>query len=107
MRALLGVALGAVLASCGALGCSQPASPVWAQLEQTILADVENGSALAAIESAVVAIDPALASTVGLVDTVIQDVITFLVDEGALPAAAKPHALELQTQIAMKVTHAR
>jgi|SRR5580658_5623533 hypothetical protein len=85
------------------IGCTPAQSATWSQIEATVLADVENGTALSAIESAVIAIDPSLAGVAGLVDTVIQDAITFLVDSGALPSTAKPHALALQGEIAGKL----
>jgi hypothetical protein len=65
--------------------CTPAQSATWAQIEQTVLADVENGSALSVIEAAVVAIDPAAAAVAGLVDQIIVEAIDLAEDTGALP----------------------
>ena len=76
---------GAFVAAGASQGCAPAQSATWAQIEQLVLADVENGSALSVIEAAVVAIDPAAAGVAGLVDQIIVDAITYLEDTGALP----------------------
>ena len=83
--------------------CTPATAPIWTSIEQTVLTDLENGVALETIESAVIAIDPSLAGVAGLVDTVIQDAINYLVDTGALPTTAKPAASKIQAQIASKL----
>ena len=103
---ILAISMGilAIVSLAALIACTPAQSAMWAQIEQTVLTDLENGSALSAIEAAVVAIDPAAASVAGLVDTIIQDAIAFLVDSGALPTpASKVRARGLQTELVGKI----
>lgn len=68
--------------------CTPAQDATWASIEKTVLADIENGSALTVIEAAVVAIDPAAGTVVGLVDQIIVEAIQLLEDTGALPVDA-------------------
>lgn len=70
------------------LACTPAESATWVSIEKTVLADIENGSALSVIEAAVVAIDPAAGAVAGLVDQIIVEAIQLLEDTGALPVEA-------------------
>jgi hypothetical protein len=89
------------------LACAGCASSVWQQLEQTILADVENGSALSAIESFVAGLFPNLAGNLVAIDSIIQDIIDELVQTGVLPPASLPNAMALQGQLKAKLDGAK
>lgn len=78
-------------------------SPIWQTIENTILGDLENGSALAKIEQAVAELDPALAGDVQAIDGVIQAVITALEGLGAIPVESKPLADERLAEVTAKI----
>lgn len=98
---VLAVAVGALSLTSSA--CKGPQSPVWTTIENTILQDIENGTALADIETAVLALDPALGGVLAAADQIIQIVITYLEQVGAIPIANQGAALALQTKIAAKL----
>lgn len=76
---------GACASTVAIEACAPAQDATWASIEKTVLAAIENGSALTVIEAAVVAIDPAAGAVAGLVDQIIVDAITYLEDTGALP----------------------
>jgi hypothetical protein len=87
----------------GLAACTPAQSAVWSQIEQTVLIDVENGSALSAIEAAVVALDPSLAGDAAEADRAIQAAIEFLESVGAIPKESVPYAESLKLQAALKL----
>jgi hypothetical protein len=87
----------------GLVACTPAQSAVWSQIEQTVLIDVENGSALSAIEAAVVALDPSLAGDAAAADRAIQAAIEFLESVGAIPKESVPYAESLKLQAALKL----
>jgi hypothetical protein len=87
----------------GLAACTPAQSAVWSQIEQTVLVDVENGSALSAIEAAVVALDPSLAGDAAAADRAIQAAIEFLESVGAIPKESMPYAESLKLQAALKL----
>lgn len=85
------------------LGASACSGSLLSQIGDTVLKDVENGSALSTIEGAVVAIDPALAGVAGAVDAIIQEVIDLLEKEGVIPQENVAAADAVKMQAAVKV----
>ena len=82
--------------------CAPPGSPL-SNVEQTILTDLKNGVALKMIEAAVATLIPGGAD----VDTVINDVITLLHDDGLLPPDILPKAQAIQSDILAKKATAK
>lgn len=99
-------AMGALLAGFVALrlltACTPATAPMWQDIEKTIEADLENGTALSAIEAAVVAIDPALANDAAAVDGLIQAAIVVLETTGVLPSVTLPHAEAVRLEASKK-----
>lgn len=78
-------------------GCS---SPLWKSVVNTVLTDVENGSALTAIESAVAAFFPSLAGDAAAIASIVQAAINFLVSTGDIPQpVAQPYLEKLKVQL--------
>jgi len=98
----------AIPASFTVSGCSPAQSAMWSTIAQTVLKDIENGVVFSAIESAVEALDPAIAGDVAAVDKLIMDVIQYLEDTGTIPTLSVAYADSLKAQaqakIAAKVT---
>jgi len=88
----------AILAPFTVSGCTPAQSAMWSTLAQTVLKDVENGVVFSAIESAVEALDPAIAGDVAAVDNLIMDVIQYLEDTGAIPQPNLAYAESIKTQ---------
>lgn len=86
-----------------AVGASACSGSLLSQIGDTVLKDVENGSALATIEGAIVAIDPALAGLAGAVDAIIQEVVDLLEKEGVIPQENVEAADAIKMQAAVKV----
>jgi hypothetical protein len=103
LRPALGVLLVSAFCLFGTTGCAGASSPVWTSIENTVLADLENNVILSVIETAVVAIDPALAGIAGAVDTAIQNAIAYLESVGAIPVAAVAHTTEVKAQLSKKI----
>lgn len=99
VSAFIFVGIAATQSGCG--------SPVWTQVEKTVLTDLTNGVALQAIEQAVEALDPAIAGDVAAADAIIQAAITFLQTVGAIPPNAQPAALAMQQQLGEKLAAAK
>jgi len=95
------------LPACGQGQIFGPGSPTWSKIESTILTDIENGEALSAIEAAVVAIDPSLASDAQGVDAIIQAAIDFLETVGAIPKANAIWADSVKAGAQVKVEAAK
>lgn len=91
--------LGALLAF-GLPGCSPS---VWQQIETTVETDLANGVILSAIETAVSALDPALASIAGAVDVAIQDIINYLEASGKLTPSELANAESVKVQVKAKL----
>jgi hypothetical protein len=81
-------------------GCTPAESAAFVKAEQIVLADLTNNVALDVIEGAIAAYVPQGQD----VDVVINDIITYLHDDGALPPNVLPVALAMQTKIAMKLS---
>jgi len=82
------------------LGCN---TPLWQQIETTVETDLKSGVLLSDIETAVAALDPALASIAGAVDVAIQDIINYLVANGSLTAAQLANAESVKVEIKAKL----
>ncbi len=90
--------------SFGTVGCGPASGPLWTQIEQTILTDVENGALLSTIEQAVIALDPALGGDVAAADAVIQAVIQFFESAGVLPTpASQSYGKSLLAEVSTKL----
>jgi hypothetical protein len=87
----------------GTTDCTPAQSAVWTQVEQTVLNLLTSQAALSVLESAVDALDPALAGDVAATDAAIQAAIAFLESVGAIPTPALAYAETVKSQIAAKV----
>lgn len=93
--AMLVTLLSLVLSACSA--------PLWQQIETTVETDLSNGVLLSSIETAVTALDPALASIAGAVDVAIQDIINYLEANGKLTPAQLANAETVKVQVKAKL----
>jgi hypothetical protein len=84
-------------------GCNPAQSPIYTQIEELVLKDIESGVVLSAIEAAVVALNPALAAPADAAAKAIQAAIDFLESVGAIPQASAGYAAELKSAIAIKL----
>ena len=94
-HSLAGATLALTLTAC--------ATPAWQQIDATVKADLVNGVVLSAIESAVAALDPPLATVAGAVDSLIQLIIDDLEANGTLTPAQVANAETLKSQIKAKL----
>ena len=79
--------------------CTPAEDATFKKVEDIVLADLTNGVALDVIESAIAAYVPQGQD----VDVVINDIISFLHDDGVLPPNVLPVALAMQSKIATKL----
>jgi hypothetical protein len=108
MKLTAALALSATLAATAApvvltTDCTPAQSAVWTQIEQTVLNLLNSQATLAAIESAVDVVDPALAGDIAATDAAIQAAIAFLESVGAIPTPALTLADSIKGQIAAKI----
>jgi hypothetical protein len=80
--------------------CTPAQDATFKKIEDIVLTDLENGVALAVIEAGIQQYVPAGQD----VDVVINDVISFLHDVGAIPPTVLPAALDMQTKVAVKLS---
>lgn len=95
-RFLPAIVLGAIVLS---VACTPAETATFTSVEQTVLTALENGTALALIETEVKSLVPAGAD----VDAIINEAITLLHDLGVLPPNVEPVASAVQTEAVAKV----
>lgn len=103
----LGVLLVVGAVSGGAAACGQPVFPTLSAIEQTIATDLAAGKSDAQIASDVCADLGGSSSTdavCGGVETIVQDVITVLIDTGVISGKALENAKSYQLRHASSVT---
>jgi hypothetical protein len=92
-----------ILASILCIAACTPAqSAVWSQVEQTVLADLENGKVLTLIEQDVAALAPSIAGDAAAIDAVIQEAINLLEGLGAIPVVAQPTSTAVKMALKAK-----
>jgi len=79
--------------------CTPAEDATYKKIEDIVLADLTNGVALDVIEGAIAAYVPQGQD----VDVVLNDIISFLHDDGVLPPSVLPVALAMQSKIAAKL----
>jgi hypothetical protein len=79
--------------------CTPAEDATYKKIEDIVLADLTNGVALDVIEGAIAAYVPQGQD----VDVVLNDIITYLHDDGVLPPKVLPVALAMQGKIAAKL----
>ena len=96
MKLLLVIAFAATTTAC----LTPAESANLNKAEQIVLHDLTNGVALAVIEDEIRVYVPQGQD----VDVVINDIITYLHDDGQVPANVEPTALAVQGKLAMKLS---
>jgi hypothetical protein len=91
-----------VLAALLLSGCTPAQNAAWSQIEKVVLADIENGTALSAIESTVEQIYPPAAGDAQLADVIIQAAIDLLEATGAIPTPSTANLANLKSAMALK-----
>jgi hypothetical protein len=107
---LLAVALGALTSAAVAVPltqCNSAAVPIFSQVEQTVLSDIEAGKTDAQIEQDVAALLGEQLFDAGAVTeevvVVVQDAVAVLIDLGVIPPQFAPFATALHQRESEKV----
>src|ERR1700684_1781313 len=103
MRKMISVGLVSLAVTFG-VGCG---SSVWQHFVTAIETGLENGTALAQLESIVLQYFPQFAGDAAVIDSILQAAITLLQTTGVLPPPAQANANALQGQIGAKIAAAK
>jgi hypothetical protein len=88
-----------------ATGCSS--NPVWAQLGQTLLGDLSNGTVIGVLETVIAAAFPAIAAELPSVDAVLQAFISLFESLGLIPTPAQPNVNAIKMQLVERAAAAK